>query len=155
MEKLVFNKKSLAYKICKTAGNEPNQQTNICAYCWLVVWSVIWLVTSTVCVLFLLTVATTVAVTLLLVFPYMSIFGDASTPIAFISMFVYALIGIFFLGISREFYKDEEYSDNYAWLFKEIHVRKAKADRKPRNHSLVLEYIKAKKRKVCPIVEFE
>jgi len=119
--------------ICFADFGIPN---NLCAYFWKVVFSALFLVAMAIFVLFLAATAT-IAVTS---FIWVWFFG-IEYEIGIFAMIMYCFVGFFILH-------SKSYPQRGIWAVEIVGRRESTEP------NLLIEWIRAKKQKICPMIEF-
>lgn len=136
-----INKKSWHYKLIRSIMNEPEYYyQTICKYFWALVGSIL----AWIGILLVIAILSTGFVYVAFIVPLASP-GLFET---FWSMVLWTFMGYNAIKIARGV--KEYYSDNF--FFTTIYERPRKKEQKP---NIVAEWLKAKKAKICPFIDFE
>ena len=133
-----INKNSWHYRLIQFADKIPSK--NLCMYFWQVIGcSFMFLIMS---------IVIAAALTLIPLSMFGPIFMALSSAIEVFGIILWMITGFISLG----FAKDWVLTNPKHWLSRNIWKRKEHV--KDKEPNIVFEYIKAKKRKVCPPLEF-
>ena len=158
-----ISKKSWHYRVARMILDGSSPSNSLCVYFWQVLFGVLF---SALVVAFLIAVVVVlgcglIKILILLSYPATWPYTDSSYVEGLISAALWVIVAVYCLVNSRErfnkAYRDMKYRDGYLpWYFymiiKPNDAKVASTKRKEPN--LLVEFIKAKKSKVCPILEF-
>lgn len=136
-----FSKDSWHFKLNSRVSHRPYSGISLCGYFWETVFSILKVFTA---VLFLLLMS--VVVITLLSYPISQYVTGPNAAIAFLSFTAWVLC---LLGVLKR-YREHDKPDVTLFTLPHISVPPV-----PKGLSLATQYIKAKKRKICPFIDFE